>query len=406
MNVLPLSAVLLALALMPATVFARTSDRNKPMDIDAGKSDYSMDDSRPTVLSGGVIITQGTLEIRADQAVITSANGDPVRVVLTGSPVTLKQELDDGKQMDAVAKKVDYDLKTEIVVFTGSVNIRQPSGSIAGERVVYNMRTGGAGRRPGHERSREDPHHSEEPGGRLMLVAQGLRKAYRSREVVKDFGLTLDAGEVVGLLGPNGAGKTTCFYMIVGLVPADAGQIVLDGKDITSEPMYARAKYGVGYLPQEPSVFRKLSVADNIRLVLELREDLDRNGRDRELDSLLDELQVGHVADQIGASLSGGERRRVEIARALAARPRLMLLDEPFAGVDPISVGEIQRIVSHLKNRGIGVLITDHNVRETLGICDRAYILNEGGVLAQGAPDALLANPDVRRVYLGETFRL
>ena len=239
-----------------------------------------------------------------------------------------------------------------------------------------------------------------------MLVAQGLRKAYRSREVVKDFGLSLDAGEVVGLLGPNGAGKTTCFYMIVGLVPADAGQIVLDGKDITSEPMYARAKYGVGYLPQEPSVFRKLTVEDNIRLVLELREDLDKAGQERELASLLDELQVGHVAEQIGASLSGGERRRVEIARALAARPRLMLLDEPFAGVDPISVGEIQRIVRHLKNRGIGVLITDHNVRETLGICDRAYILNEGGVLAQGAPDALLANPDVRRVYLGETFRL
>ncbi|MEG3191782.1 LPS export ABC transporter ATP-binding protein [Lysobacter sp. D1-1-M9] len=239
-----------------------------------------------------------------------------------------------------------------------------------------------------------------------MLVATGLRKAYQSREVVHDFGLTLDAGEVVGLLGPNGAGKTTCFYMIVGLVPADAGQILLDGKDITAEPMYARAKYGVGYLPQEPSVFRKLSVADNLRVVLELREDLDKDGRERELTSLMEELQVTHVAEQIGASLSGGERRRVEIARALAARPRLMLLDEPFAGVDPISVGEIQRIVRHLKNRGIGVLITDHNVRETLGICDRAYILSDGGVLAQGAPDALLANPDVRRVYLGETFRL
>ncbi|MGQ4661194.1 LPS export ABC transporter ATP-binding protein [Lysobacter sp. F6437] len=239
-----------------------------------------------------------------------------------------------------------------------------------------------------------------------MLVAQGLRKAYRSREIVRDFGLTLDAGEVVGLLGPNGAGKTTCFYMIVGLVPADAGQITLDGKDITGDPMYVRSKYGVGYLPQEPSVFRKLSVADNLRVVLELRDDLDKAGRERELAALMDELQVTHVADQLGASLSGGERRRVEIARALASKPRLMLLDEPFAGVDPISVGEIQRIVRHLKNRGIGVLITDHNVRETLGICDRAYILNEGGVLAQGAPDALLANPDVRRVYLGETFRL
>lgn len=239
-----------------------------------------------------------------------------------------------------------------------------------------------------------------------MLVAEGLRKRYKNREVVREFGLSLDAGEVVGLLGPNGAGKTTCFYMIVGLVESDAGRIVLDGRDITGEPMYARARLGVGYLPQEPSVFRKLSVADNIRLVLELREDLDADGRERELSALLDELQISHVAEQAGASLSGGERRRCEIARALAARPRLILLDEPFAGVDPISVGEIQRIVTHLKQRGIGVLITDHNVRETLGICDRAYILNEGSVLAQGAPEALLSNPDVRRVYLGDSFTL
>jgi len=239
-----------------------------------------------------------------------------------------------------------------------------------------------------------------------MLVAQGLGKRYKSREVVRDFGLTLDAGEVVGLLGPNGAGKTTCFYMIVGLIPADTGSIVLDGHDITSEPMYARARRGVGYLPQEPSVFRKLSVTDNIRLVLELRPDLDEDGRERELSALLDELQINHVADQLGASLSGGERRRVEIARALAGKPRLILLDEPFAGVDPISVAEIQRIVRHLKDRGIGVLITDHNVRETLDICDRAYILADGAVLAQGAPAELLDNPDVRRVYLGDAFRL
>ena len=239
-----------------------------------------------------------------------------------------------------------------------------------------------------------------------MLVAEGLRKRYRSREVVCDFGLTLNAGEVVGLLGPNGAGKTTCFYMIVGLVPADAGRIVLDGIDITDRPMYARAQLGVGYLPQEPSVFRKLSVADNIRLVLELRPDLDDEGRETELSALLDELQINHVADQAGASLSGGERRRVEIARALAGKPRMILLDEPFAGVDPISVHEIQRIVRHLKQRGIGVLITDHNVRETLGICDRAYILADGAVLAQGTPGDLLENPDVRRVYLGDAFRL
>jgi lipopolysaccharide export system ATP-binding protein len=239
-----------------------------------------------------------------------------------------------------------------------------------------------------------------------MLSARGLRKRYKSREVVHDFALDLDAGEVVGLLGPNGAGKTTCFYMIVGLVPADTGRIVLDGEDITAMPMHQRARRGVGYLPQEASVFRQLSVSDNLMAVLELRQDLDGAGRRRELDSLLDELQVNHVAGQLGASLSGGERRRVEIARALAAKPRLILLDEPFAGVDPISVGEIQKIVRHLKQRGIGVLITDHNVRETLGICDRAYILNAGTVLAQGAPEAVLSNPDVRRVYLGEAFRL
>jgi lipopolysaccharide export system ATP-binding protein len=239
-----------------------------------------------------------------------------------------------------------------------------------------------------------------------MLTARGLRKRYKQREVVHDFGLDLGPGEVVGLLGPNGAGKTTCFYMIVGLVPADAGRIELDGRNITDLPMHERARLGLGYLPQEASVFRKLSVADNLRVVLELRSDLNEEGRERELQVLLEELQVEHVAGQLGASLSGGERRRVEIARALAAKPRLILLDEPFAGVDPISVGEIQKIVRHLKQRGIGVLITDHNVRETLGICDRAYILNAGGVLAEGTPEQVLANPDVRRVYLGESFRL
>ncbi len=239
-----------------------------------------------------------------------------------------------------------------------------------------------------------------------MLTAAGLAKSYKSRQVVRDFGLALRPGEVVGLLGPNGAGKTTCFYMIVGLVAADRGQILLDGKDITALPMHERARRGLGYLPQEASVFRKLSVSENISAVLELRSDLDERRRADELSALLEELQIGHVASQAGASLSGGERRRVEIARALAANPRFMLLDEPFAGVDPISVGEIQKIVRHLKQRGIGVLITDHNVRETLGICDRAYILNAGTVLAQGSPDAVLANPDVRRVYLGDSFRL
>jgi lipopolysaccharide export system ATP-binding protein len=239
-----------------------------------------------------------------------------------------------------------------------------------------------------------------------MLSAEGLQKSFKSRQVVRDFGFSIRQGEVVGLLGPNGAGKTTCFYMVVGLIDADAGSIKLDKQDITGLPMHARAKLGIGYLPQEASVFRRLSVADNIMAVLELREGLTAQQRTAEQESLLDELKIAHIAGQKGISLSGGERRRVEIARALAAKPRYMLLDEPFAGVDPISVGEIQRIVRHLKERGIGVLITDHNVRETLGICDRAYILNEGEVLSRGTPAHILADERVREVYLGREFRL
>ena len=239
-----------------------------------------------------------------------------------------------------------------------------------------------------------------------MLIAEGLQKRYRARNVVRDFSFRLAPGEVVGLLGPNGAGKTTCFYMIVGLVPADAGSIRVDQHDVTMLPMHARARLGVGYLPQEPSIFRRLTVLENVLAILELRADLDRAARQNELLELLEELQVEHLADAPGISLSGGERRRVEIARALAARPRFMLLDEPFAGVDPISVNEIQRIVRHLKERGIGVLITDHNVRETLGICDRAYILNDGAVLAEGLPADLLVHPQVREVYLGHHFAL
>lgn len=239
-----------------------------------------------------------------------------------------------------------------------------------------------------------------------MLRATGLKKSYRRRQVVRDFAFSLSPGEVVGLLGPNGAGKTTCFYMIVGLIRADAGRIELNGRDITALPMHDRSRMGIGYLPQEPSVFRRLSVRENILAILELRRDLDSKGRTEELATLLEELQVTHIADSEGQSLSGGERRRVEIARALAARPAFMLLDEPFAGVDPISVAEIQRIVRHLRNRGIGVLITDHNVRETLDIVDRAYILSDGGVLAEGPPSAMLAHPEVRAVYLGEGFRM
>jgi len=238
------------------------------------------------------------------------------------------------------------------------------------------------------------------------LSASGLEKSYKSRKVVSSLSLEVSNGEVVGLLGPNGAGKTTAFYMIVGLVPCDAGRIHLGDTDLTLLPMHRRAQMGLGYLPQEASVFRKLSVEDNVLAVLETRRDLDRAAREQRLEELLEELRIGHVRRSLGLALSGGERRRVEIARALAAEPHFMLLDEPFAGVDPLSVLDIQRIIRELTSRGIGVLITDHNVRETLGVCGRAYIVNQGTVIAQGTAEEILANPQVREVYLGESFRL
>jgi lipopolysaccharide export system ATP-binding protein len=238
------------------------------------------------------------------------------------------------------------------------------------------------------------------------LKATGLAKSYKSRQVVRNLSLEVANGEVVGLLGPNGAGKTTAFYMIVGLVSCEAGSIQLDGQDITFLPMHRRARLGLGYLPQEASVFRKLSVEDNVMAILETRDDLDRAAREERLEKLLEELRIGHVRRSMGLSLSGGERRRVEIARALAAEPRFMLLDEPFAGVDPLSVLDIQRIIRELTSRNIGVLITDHNVRETLGVCGRAYIVNQGTVIASGTAEEILANPQVREVYLGESFRL
>ena len=238
------------------------------------------------------------------------------------------------------------------------------------------------------------------------LRAEGLCKSFKNRQVVKNISFGLDSGEIVGLLGPNGAGKTTAFYMLVGLIRCDRGQIRLDQQDLTDLPMHLRARLGLGYLPQEASIFRKLSVEDNILAILQTRPELDRAGQEQRLEELLDELHISHVRTGIGMSLSGGERRRVEIARALAAEPRFVLLDEPFAGVDPLSVLDIQQIVRHLASRGIGILITDHNVRETLGICGRAYILNDGAMIAEGTPAEILANQQVRQVYLGEGFRL
>lgn len=239
-----------------------------------------------------------------------------------------------------------------------------------------------------------------------ILGAEAIFKSYRSRQVVSGVSLQVNSGEVVGLLGPNGAGKTTSFYMIVGLVPCDKGRLFIDDHDITALPMHARARLGIGYLPQEASVFRKLSVEDNIMAILQVQPGLGKQERDELLENLLHELHIGHIRDSLGMSLSGGERRRVEIARALAMRPEFILLDEPFAGVDPISVIDIQRIIGQLQEKNIGVLITDHNVRETLGICGRAYIMSEGQVIAQGTPEEVMANDHVRKVYLGEHFRL
>jgi lipopolysaccharide export system ATP-binding protein len=239
-----------------------------------------------------------------------------------------------------------------------------------------------------------------------MIEAINIAKSYKKRQVISSVSFRLDQGEVVGLLGPNGAGKTTCFYMIVGLIPVDGGKIIIDSVDASGYGMHERAKLGVGYLPQEASVFRKLSVKDNIMAVLELRRDLTASQRNNRCLELMEELNIEHVKNQLGISLSGGERRRVEIARSLAMEPKYILLDEPFAGVDPVSVIDIQKIVYHLKSKRIGVLITDHNVRETLGICDRAYILNAGTMLTEGKPEQIISNPDVKKVYLGQDFSM
>jgi lipopolysaccharide export system ATP-binding protein len=239
-----------------------------------------------------------------------------------------------------------------------------------------------------------------------QLIANNLAKAYRGREVVQDVSLHLDSGQVVGLLGPNGAGKTTCFYMIIGIIPADRGTITINGEDITARTMHERARRGVGYLPQEASIFRRLTVGDNIMAILQTRRDLDKKQRRQRCDELLEEFHVEHLRDSLGQSLSGGERRRIEIARALATEPDFILLDEPFAGVDPISVNDIKQIINHLRDRGIGVLITDHNVRDTLDICEKAYIVGEGHIIAAGSAEDVLSNERVRQIYLGDQFKM
>lgn len=238
------------------------------------------------------------------------------------------------------------------------------------------------------------------------LTASNLAKSYKGRAVVEDVSITIESGQIVGLLGPNGAGKTTCFYMIIGIVPQDKGRILVDDIEITHLPMHGRAAKGIGYLPQEASIFRRLKVKENIMAILQTRKDLDKKQRQQKLEELLAEFHIGHIADSLGMALSGGERRRVEIARALATDPAFILLDEPFAGVDPISVADIKQIISHLRDRGLGVLITDHNVRDTLDICEKAFIVSEGHIIAEGEPSLILQNQKVRDVYLGNQFHM
>ena len=449
---------------MAATPDLPRLSKDQPIDLVAASSDF--DYKKNALLFKQVKITQGPLKVEADEASATGLNFEDSdwtlkgnvkitvpdgmltssdakvmfrknqisRAEIRGAPAEFEQLIKEtGKLAKGRANSIVYDVQADTVRMAGDAWLTDGENVIRGETLIYDI----AGQRvaanpggtdPGGVRITINPRSQDKPAGKetsrrqaqgrtraaeagdaavSVLRAESLGKEYRKRRVVSNLSLEVRSGEVVGLLGPNGAGKTTAFYMIVGLVPCDEGRIWLDDREVTGLPMYRRARLGLGYLPQEASVFRKLTVEDNIRAILEVREDLD-DGVEREaaLESLLEELHIGHIRSSIGMSLSGGERRRVEIARALAAEPRFILLDEPFAGVDPISVDDIQRIIRHLSSRDIGVLITDHNVRETLGICSRAYIVSSGSVIASGSAEEILANPQVREVYLGQDFRL
>jgi lipopolysaccharide export system ATP-binding protein len=381
------------------------------------------------LFEGDVRISSPVGVIESERATIRFADHRLLRATAEGAPARFSRTMPEPepRRVTGTANRIDYDLGRGELELSGQAALRDGVREVSGGRLVYRIaedRLLASADEEGTDRVRivitppgEDNGGDDRPDGGdgdddspedavRTLQAEGISKSYRSRRVVHDLSLSISSGEVVGLLGPNGAGKTTAFYMIVGLVPCDSGRILLDEADLTALPMHRRARLGVGYLPQEASVFRGLTVEDNILAVLETRKELDTLGRRQQLEELLEELNIGHIRDSKGLSLSGGERRRVEIARALAAEPAFILLDEPFAGVDPISVLDIQRIIGHLRDRGIGVLITDHNVRETLGICGRAFILNAGEVIASGTADEILANRQVREVYLGEHFRL
>ncbi|KAG0194305.1 hypothetical protein DFQ28_000551 [Apophysomyces sp. BC1034] len=454
----PMLAVALPLALVMPGVHAEQADRDKPLNIEADNMTYD-DLKQLTIFTGHVVATKGTILIRADRVDVKQDPQGYQHASGTSNGSTLsyfRQKRDSvDEYIEGNAVRIDYDGKQDLTTLTTRAVVRRLRGlsnivdevrgsviTYDGQKDVYTAQSGkdvaGPGNPSGRVRAMLTPGASggtaPQPSGEVTLTpnatamsasvlevpapaaastlsVRNLRKRYGARTIIKDVSLDVKSGEVVGLLGPNGAGKTTSFYIIVGLVPLDAGEITLDDTSISLLPIHKRARMGLSYLPQEASVFRKLTVNENIRAVLELQRDehdkpLPKQAVSARADALLEELQIAHLRDNPAMSLSGGERRRVEIARALATRPSFILLDEPFAGVDPIAVLEIQKIVRFLKERGIGVLITDHNVRETLGICDHAYIISDGSVLAAGAPKEIISNESVRRVYLGEHFRM
>ncbi len=382
--------------------FAEKADRDKPINYQADTGDVNVQ-TKVGTLTGSVILTQGTLTIHADKIVFHQNPDNSVSATAWGNPITFREKRDNvDEYYEGVAQRAEYDGQKRFLELFDRALLRKGADEIRSNYISYNAETEffKAGRQ---SVAPVTPAPGLDPKSTLSVTA--LNKRYKSRTVVHDVSLAVGSGEVVGLLGPNGAGKTTCFYMIVGLVATDGGAIELDGDDLTRMPIHVRARLGLSYLPQEASIFRKLTVAQNVQAILEL-QGIDGDEIANRLDALLEDLSISHLRDAPALSLSGGERRRVEIARALATRPRFILLDEPFAGIDPIAVLDIQKIIGFLKERGIGVMITDHNVRETLGICDRAYIISDGRVLASGTPDEIVYNESVRKVYLGEHFRL
>ena len=414
--------IALASALLAASLSAqaKTGDTDQPIHIESDQQSLDMQGNVVT-FTGNVVVTQGTIKINADKVVVTRPGGEKGKEVIDGygNPATFYQMQDNGKPVKGRASKMHYELQNDFVVLTGNAHLEQIDSNIQGDKITYlvkEQKMQAFSNKGGRVTTVLVPSQLQDKGSdqskkgksfvMATLTAKNLAKAYKGRRVVEDVSLTVNSGEIVGLLGPNGAGKTTTFYMVVGIVPRDAGNIIIDDEDISLLPLHARARRGIGYLPQEASIFRRLSVYDNLMAVLQIRDDLSNEQREDRAKELMEEFHIEHLRDSLGQALSGGERRRVEIARALAANPKFILLDEPFAGVDPISVIDIKRIIEHLRDSGLGVLITDHNVRETLAVCERAYIVSQGHLIAHGTPQQILEDEQVKRVYLGEDFRL